>query len=491
MAEPWKKYAKPSGAKPWEKYGSGAKPVQPQAQSQQEQALPWYTPFTSAPGNAADIVSGLAGGIKDQAMSMVENPMRMNPMFAVAQDIYKLAKPIAQNPQGAMDTAKQGLDNNFGTPTRAWNTLATHPVDVAMFAAPGLGIAGKGAELANMSKTAGALSKANSAIDPVNILAKPLAKLTARNSDKAILSKAPTRAEIEAQAGKMYDDISAQDFKFPGNDYEQLSGAVKNSFEKIGKEAAPISSAHRQSVIDLLKGEAGKTLTDPYTGAKTIVPDSRTVKYNDIEEIRRNASASSADMKLSDTERKVSGDLNKQIQELYKTIPGLTEKLGPAKELARRNILAKQIEEMGRKSEWYTSGNESGIKNQINAFGKKKGKTLTPQEEAAMKRVSQKEGLNSLLSTSGSRLGHLAVGGIGAALGGLPGFAAAEGLSLGARAISEASTLRALEKAKKTILLGKEGQKMLGANSKGKIANKALVRALLSAHMAQGETGIK
>jgi hypothetical protein len=203
-----------------------------------------------------------------------------------------------------------------------------------------------------------------------------------------------------------------------------------------------------------------------------------------LEEIRRNASAASSDMRLSDTERKVAGDLNSKIQGLYDTVPGLSESLNAAKEMARRNILAKQLEEMSRKSEWYTSGTESGLKNQINSFGKYKGKGLTPQEVDAMKGVARKEMVNGAISNAGGKLGQLVLGGIGASLGGIPGILLAGGASIGARALSEAATLRALENAKRTVLLGKEGQKLLGVTQKGMSVNKPLVRGLLGLHMA-------
>lgn len=151
-------------------------PQQQQAPQAQDKAVPWYTPFTSAPGDALDIAKGMYSGAKGQAMSAfepVDTPMGKMPLGPVAGPLYKnisdiigIAKPIAQNPQQALSDAGQLADEKFGTPTRAWNTIATNPVDTALMFAPGVGQAGKMAQAGGMSKTAGMLNKAETLLDP-------------------------------------------------------------------------------------------------------------------------------------------------------------------------------------------------------------------------------------------------------------------------------------------------------------------------------------
>jgi hypothetical protein len=75
-----------------------------------------------------------------------------------------------------------------------------------------------------------------------------------------------------------------------------------------------------------------------------------------------------------------------------------------ARELARRHIIARGAAEMEHKSGWYSSGDESGIRNQFAAIGKREGKSLTQVEEKAAKKVVRRDGFHGLLNTAGSKL---------------------------------------------------------------------------------------
>ena len=475
--------------------------------AQEEQALPWYTPITSAPGNALDLGKALASGAMEQAKAAfepIDTPMGRMPLGPVAGPLYKnftdiagIAKPVIQDTQGTYDAAKQGLDQNLGTPTRAWNTIATHPVDTLLFLAPGVGQLGKAAQASGMVRTGQALSRAGAAMDPINLLSKPVEKFTAaRNAktyQKGLLDSAPSQDDVAANANSMWDSIRSENIQFPADTYRPFSAEIRKSFDTIGSEAAPQVSALRKSLM----GKLGPMpVPEPiFVGRKKMQqppqPDTRTVPFNDIEEIRRTASEMSVDQSISQTDRKVAGDLARSIEKYYETQPGLNEKLGPAKEMSRRNILAREIEGMKDKSKWYLAGEESGIKNKVASFGKKKGQSLTKAEEAAFKNVVKKEGINSILSTIGGRLGQLVLGGVGASLGGVPGLLGAGGAHFAARSLSERATLRALDKAKKTVLLGKEKQLLLDKKPMGRALNKNLVRGLLGSQAVLHETPTK
>ena len=343
----------------------------------------------------------------------------------------------------------------------------TSALNISALLGGGAGLVGRSAALGGKGgKLAAALGKASEYTNPVNIIAKPLKNFNAsRNADKSILDAAMSQEEVATKANGMWDDIRGKDVQFPSSTFKPFAADIKKSFDNIGSEAAPAASSLKKALM----GKLGPMpVPAPYkVGRKTMhpqpMPDTRTVPFNDVNEIRQSASKMSADMKLSDTERKVAGDLKSKIDSYYETIPSLNEKLVPAREMSRRNIMAKQLGEMERKADWYTSGNESGIKNQINAFGKKDGKSLTVAEEKAIKNVGKKEGVNSIISTTGGRLGQLILGGVGASLGGIPGLAGAGAAHLVARKLAERSTLKALGTAKKTVLLGKDGQRLLGA----------------------------
>lgn len=170
MAAPWEKYKKQqSGSKkPWEKFARPKEETSTQA-PEQEKALPWYTPITSAPGDAYDMAKGFATGVAGQVEKLAKDPRRLNPLVSAYQDVRDIAAPVVADPKGAYDAAKQSLGQNFGTPTRAWNTVAQNPVDALLMAAPGFGIASKGATAGNMPRLASGLSKAEKFLDPSSL----------------------------------------------------------------------------------------------------------------------------------------------------------------------------------------------------------------------------------------------------------------------------------------------------------------------------------
>lgn len=139
-----------------------------------------------------------------------------------------------------------------------------------------------------------------------------------------------------------------------------------------------------------------------------------------------------------------------------KTIAALTKE---ARELGRKNIIGKKIAKMMDKSEWYLPGEESGLKNQVSTFGKNEGRGLEPAEKQAFKSVIRKEGLNSILSTTGSRAGQVVMGGAALYGGGIPAALLATGGHLGARKLSEINTKKAIAKALSTVLAGRPAQK--------------------------------
>jgi hypothetical protein len=340
---------------------------------------------------------------------------------------------------------------------------------------PALG--GKGGKLAT------ALGKASEYTNPVNAIAKPVMKFNAaRKANNSILDAAMSQEQAAAKADDMWKGIRGENIQFPAKDFKPFAAEIKKSFDTIGPEAAPNASALKKSLAAKLGPLPVQGPTKNAWGHlehSKPKPDTRSVPFNDVNEIRKSASTMSADMRLSDTERKVAGDLKSQIDNLYQSVPGLNEKLAPAREMSRRNILAKKLTEMERKSDWYVSGKDSGLKNQAMSFGKKDGKTLTPAEQKAVKNIGTKEGINNFVSNAGGRMGQLMLGGVGATLGGIPGLVGAGGAHFLARTLSERATMKALGAAKKTVLLGRDGQKLLGAAKEMTPESLAIVKKTL------------
>lgn len=129
-----------------------------------------------------------------------------------------------------------------------------------------------------------------------------------------------------------------------------------------------------------------------------------------------------------------------------------------AKELARRRIIARDVNQMKDKAEWYVSGDESGLRNRFASYGKKNSQNLSDAEEKAFKAVVRREGILNPLHTYGSRLNQIVLGGAGTIAGfpvetlvGIVG-------SNAARKFMEIYTKKGVDNALKTVLAGRSAQ---------------------------------
>jgi hypothetical protein len=156
-----------------------------------------------------------------------------------------------------------------------------------------------------------------------------------------------------------------------------------------------------------------------------------------------------------------------------------------AKELARRRIIARDVNKMKDKSEWYLSGPESGLRNQFKSYGQKNMQNLSGAEEAAFKSVVDREGPLNLIHTYGGRITQSV--GLGAGI--FSGFPVEAVLGIiGSnltRRFMEAYTKRGVDNAIKTVLAGRSAQEkaaVRNAVSKWEAGKRA---ALSSAAAAQ------
>jgi hypothetical protein len=375
----------------------------------------------------------------------------------------------------------QFFKDRYGSEEGLKRTLAQDPVgaaaDVSTVLTGGAGLLARAPGTA-ARVTSGALLKAGKATNPMTPAIAPVGLLKNRSKSKAatkeVLDKAPEFEEVARQADDLYAAVKAKNIQFPANTFKPAVKKLKASFEGIDKNVAPNATALKNSLIEILPpmkvGPPTSVNMYGHVQHNKPIPDTRTIPLNKIENVRKAAATAARDSKLSDTERMGAGKVVSAIEEYYKTIPGLSKEMAPAREMARREILAKQLKKMQNKSEWYLSGDESGLRNQVSAFGKREGQGLTPAEKAAFKKLVRREGLNNLLTTSGGRLAQLIFSGAGVSAAGLPGLLGGLAVHSGARKLSEARTLKALKEAEKTVLLGKEGQKNL--TKKGLLAPK-------------------
>jgi DNA uptake protein ComE-like DNA-binding protein len=259
--------------KAFQSFNPDAAPQQPEAPAQ-DKALPWYTPFASAPGDALDIAKGFYSGAKRQAMSAfepVQTPFGkmplgpvVGPLAANMSDIANVVKPIINDPKQAMNDVGQFVDDKFGSPTRAWNTVAQNPVDTALMFAPGIGQAGKVAQANGMSKTARVLGGAEKLIDP----AKPFEWMQS-------LSRKPiegqTRLSEQILRKTLPKDLSAMDKIGPEAMLLDASPSMTGLARGV---AANVSKGTDDMVAALMQREAGKS-PRLQSGAKQIFGEGR------------------------------------------------------------------------------------------------------------------------------------------------------------------------------------------------------------------------
>lgn len=151
-----------------------------------------------------------------------------------------------------------------------------------------------------------------------------------------------------------------------------------------------------------------------------------------------------------------------------------------AKDLARRRIIARDVNKMKDKAEWYLAGPESGLRNQFKSYGQKNMQNLSDAERAAFGSVVAREGLLNPLHNAGSRLGQIALGSLGYAMGDITGaLVPVIGSSL-ARRFMEVYTKRGVDDALKTVLAGRSAQEkalVLDAVSKWEARTRAALAA--------------
>lgn len=303
-----------------------------------------------------------------------------------------------------------------------------------------------------LSETAGQATK-DTAAEPYARLAGGLLGGAAvatprRTALKQMREAAPSLEKVGAQTDAAYARLREAGIQFDPNSYRSFAMRVMNKLQKHGwrpRDGDPISSD-----IQEIQGLVGKPVNwDEAENLRQFVGNlPKTASNKDFARaaiIRDELDAFISHGKVISTkglDPAIIGTLTKQ-----------------ARELGRRNILGKQINKMGDKSEWYLAGDESGLKNQVSSFGKREGRSLQPAESAALKKVIRKEGVNNLLSTTGGRLGQLVLGAAAFPTGGLLGTGAALGTHLVARKISEAKTQKAIKEALKTVLAGRAAQK--------------------------------
>jgi hypothetical protein len=318
-----------------------------------------------------------------------------------------------------------------------------------------------GAASAIGSETAGQLAE-GTAYEPYARFAGAVlggAAPNIRSPKNAALKAAPEADEVKAQTRAAYAAVKQADIVYDKNAFSQFVDRVGNSMADDGIDQVLHPKAFR-ALERIAKLDGASPDYQEIETLRRIAGD--VLKTNDPSEYRMAAKLLSEldGLEASGAYASRKGYSQDQVRELTTN----------ARELGRRNAILGDMAEMDRRSEWYLGGDESGMRNQIGSYGRSaKGKRMTDAEKQAFKSVVRREGLQNLGGAMGNRISMATLptlgAGAGMSVGGPIGAAVGFGLgaagSLTARKAMELSTRRSWNRAKKTVALGKKGQKGL------------------------------
>ena len=252
--------------------------------------------------------------------------------------------------------------------------------------------------------------------------------------------------------------------------YAKLERDVKNAYNRL--RAAGIkydTNAVDAAISDVAQLRINPNLAPKSAGLRDELSKfaGKGMDFEDLDEMERIATSIMRSTQDA-TDKMFAGQILGKIKDIREhgafitngTIPAnqVNALVSEAKELARRRIIARDINKMKDKSEWYLSGPESGLRNVFKSYGQKNLQNLTDAEKAAFKSVVEREGILNPLTTYGGRMTQA----IGLGAGAVAGFpvetvVAIVGSNL-ARRFMEAYTKKGVDNALKTVLAGRSAQ---------------------------------
>jgi hypothetical protein len=281
---------------------------------------------------------------------------------------------------------------------------------------------------------------------------------------KEIAKDAPARASVKQAADAMYGKLRAAGITYDATGYQNMAVDIARNLKDGGfrKAQAPLTADAVEAIAEQLQRGS---------------PD-----YNDLESIRKTTSKILREKNATDTDKEAAGIVLDALDDFMSkgafstngSIPAgkAATLMKEAREMARRNIIAKQVDDIFANAETYQSGFEAGLRNGFSNYlrsGKAKG--LTKEERQAFLEAAKGNWSNNLLGSLG-RLG-VDFGALGNRATLLPGGAAATGFAMGeptmgigtvaigtaAKYASRQGTKNAAERARDTVLAGREAQK--------------------------------
>lgn len=276
------------------------------------------------------------------------------------------------------------------------------------------------------------------------------------NLIKEIGKDAPSQSQIKQETNALYSALDNGGVKYDSIGYDNMLTGLASKLQTFRARKAPLS----HDTLDYLATQKGKSPS-----------------FRDMEDMRQEATTILREHTASNTDKAAARIIVSELTKFAEKSALITNGSIPAnqvaglaakaRELARRNIIAKHLNEISRKAPNYVAGTDSGIKNQIKSYlNSGKGVGLSDAEKMAFEKLVRREGIYNLLSTAGGRM-NLSIGpsvaaAIGALLGGPAGAIIGAGTSaathLAARKVSEIISQKALDNALKVVLAGPKAQ---------------------------------
>lgn len=424
------------------------------------------TGLAGLPGDISNLTIAGLGKLHGQSPEEVSRIQSTNPIPGSA-DITGF---VERNVTGPLHESQSTLGDYAGTVGEFAPAAIAGPGSLARKAAMTVipGVASEGA---------GQLTKGTAAEPYARLGGALLGGITSAggkgNAMKQMREAAPTFEKVAAEKNALYGALNNAGIKFDANSFDGMMISLASKLKLFRATRAPLST----DAVDNMSNFMGKSPT-----------------FQEVEDMLVEAKGILREPNASNADKAAAHILVDELSSFFEKSPLMSNgSIAPgdvaamakqARELARRHIIAGQVNKMIDKSEWYLSGSESGLRNQFSSFGKKQGKTgLTEAEKKAAKRVTNREGGLSVLNQAGTKLGQLVLGGVGFAGGGPVGVGLALGGHMAARKTSEALTKKSVADFIKTTLAGREAQAKALMKSK-KSGNDAMTRRLASANSA-------
>lgn len=493
MPGPWEKYGAkpPTPAGPWAKYAPPAATQEVNGAAKSSRELPIGE-------KVADLAKSLGVGVGKGVEALAGLPADLFNIGQLGASVLmgETAQDRAQHPErfnvGPTTANISATVNDLTRPEGGRAPLEYDPRSTAgdyaekigeyapaVFAGPG-GVARKVA-MTVIPAVAGETARRAAEGTALEPYAEPVAALIAGGVTaggkgglvKEIASGAPERGAVKSATDAMYTKLRSAGITYDPMAYQNMAVNIMGKLKQGGfrKAQAPLTADALDAVAEQLQRGA---------------PD-----YNDLESLRKTTGQILREKNATDTDKKAAGIVLDAIDNFmsngkFSTNGTMTTaQAGPlmkeAREMARRNILAKQIDDMVEKAKTYQSGFESGLRNQFSSYLRSnKARGLTAEERQAFAAAAKGSWTNNALGSFGrlgidfSALGNRATLLPGAAAG--AGYAAGEPVT-GAALVAAATaakyaarqqTRNAARRALDTVLAGKGAQKNAALAQRGK-----------------------